>query len=79
MSTTANQLHLPLSFNQLFELVKQLPAEQKKKLIKVLQKESTVNEDIPEQHKALVRERIKNSKDSELLDWDKVKDDFDGI
>lgn len=35
--------------------------------------------DIPEQHKALVRERIKNSKDSELLDWDKVKDDFDGI
>ena len=35
--------------------------------------------DIPEQHKALVRERIKNSNASELLDWDNVKDDFDGI
>lgn len=79
MSTTANQLHLPLSFNQLFELVKQLPSEQKKKLIKVLQKENIANDDIPGQHKALVRERIKNSKASELLDWDNVKDDFDGI
>ena len=77
MST--NQLHLPLSFNQLFELVKQLPVEQKKKLIKVLQKETPINDDIPEQHKALVRERIKNSKATNLLDWDNVKDDFDGI
>lgn len=32
--------------------------------------------DIPEQHKALVRARIKNSKREELLDWDKVQDDF---
>lgn len=34
---------------------------------------------IPEQHKSLVRNRIKNSKESELLDWDNVKDDFNGI
>jgi hypothetical protein len=79
MSTSANQLHLPLSFNQLFDLVKQLPMEQKKKLIKVLEKDNTTNDDIPEQHKALVRERIKNSKAANLLDWDNVKDDFDGI
>lgn len=79
MSTTANAFNLPLSFDQVFELVKQLPMEQKKKLVKVLQKESSINEDIPEQHKTLVRERIKNSKASELLDWDNVKDDFDGI
>lgn len=78
MSATANQLHLSLSFNQLFELVKQLPAEQKRKLMKVLQKESIDNV-IPEEHKAMVRERIKNSKASELLDWEDVKDDFDGI
>lgn len=32
--------------------------------------------DIPEQHKALIRSRIKNSKKENLLDWDKVKDDF---
>lgn len=78
MSTASNQLNLPLSFNQLFELVKQLPAEQKKKLIKVLQKEG-LNNDIPEEHKVMVRERIKNSKASDLLDWENVKDDFDGI
>jgi hypothetical protein len=78
MATTANQLHLPLSFNQLFELVKQLPADQKKKLIKVLEKENTT-EDIPEQHKVLVRARIKKSKADNLLDWDNVKNDFDGI
>jgi hypothetical protein len=35
--------------------------------------------DIPEEHKAQVRERIKNSKDSELLDWNNVKNNFDGI
>lgn len=35
--------------------------------------------DIPEEHKNLVRERIKNSKEEDLLDWDQVKDDFDGI
>lgn len=34
---------------------------------------------IPEEHKKLVRERIKNSKNSDLLDWEKVKDDFGGI
>ncbi len=34
---------------------------------------------IPEQHKSLVRDRIKSSNDAELLDWDKVKDDFDGV
>lgn len=34
---------------------------------------------IPEDHKALVRERIKNSKENELLDWDTIKDDLDGI
>ena len=34
---------------------------------------------IPEKHKVLVRERIKNSKNADLLDWEKVKDDFDGI
>jgi hypothetical protein len=34
---------------------------------------------IPEEHKALVRDRIKNSKENELLDWDTIKDDFNGI
>jgi hypothetical protein len=32
-----------------------------------------------EEHKNLVRERIKSSKEEDLLDWDQVKNDFDGI
>ena len=35
--------------------------------------------EVPELHKKLVRERIKNSKASDLLDWETVKDSFDGI
>ena len=45
----------------------------------VKQVENELVFDIPEEHKAQVRERIKNSKDSELLDWNNVKDSFDGI
>lgn len=79
MAATTNPFNLPLTFNQVFELVKQLPTDQKNKLIKVLQKGNAVNESIPEAHKTLVRERIKNSKANELLDWNKVQNDFDGI
>ncbi len=36
-------------------------------------------DEIPEAHKKLVRDRIKKSKESTLLDWDSVKNDFNGI
>lgn len=36
-------------------------------------------DEIPEAHKKIVRERIKKSKERDLLDWDVVKNDFDGI
>lgn len=34
---------------------------------------------IPEEHKEIVRERIRNANENpdQLLDWDEVKDDFD--
>jgi exoribonuclease R len=35
--------------------------------------------EIPIEHQNLVLERIKNSKEEDLLNWDDVKDDFDGI
>lgn len=41
--------------------------------------EISKSSDIPEEHKNLVRERIKKSKETELLDWSQVKDEFDGI
>ena len=35
--------------------------------------------EVPEWHKTIVRERIKNSNTKDLLDWNSVKNDFDGI
>lgn len=35
--------------------------------------------EIPIEHQNLVLDRIKNSKEKDLLNWDDVKDDFDGI
>lgn len=34
---------------------------------------------IPEEHKEIVRERIRNANENpdQILDWDEVKDDFD--
>ena len=49
------------------ELFKQLGLEVKEK-----------DTHIPEEHKNIVLNRIKNTKEEDLLDWDDVKDDFDG-
>ena len=35
--------------------------------------------EIPQSHKDLVLDRVKKSKSKKLLNWDDVKDDFDGI
>ena len=35
--------------------------------------------EIPDSHKKVVRERVKKSKTDELLDWDEVKNNFNGI
>jgi hypothetical protein len=41
--------------------------------------ETEMEYDIPEEHKEIVRERIKRSNENPelLLDWDTVKDNFD--
>ena len=48
-------------------------------LVKQLGFEVTKELEIPEEHKAIVRERIKKSNQdpSQLLDWDEVKDNFE--
>ena len=65
-------LNIPLNFNQVVDIVKQLSPQEKTKLKEVLESEQ---EDIPEEHKNIVRQRIKASEadPSRLLDWDKVK------
>ncbi len=69
------QIYLPLGFDQLFELVKQLPAKEKQQLIDLLKQEQEENIPIPEEHKKLVRQRIKHYKKhpEELVDWETAK------
>lgn len=41
--------------------------------------EITPENEIPIEHQNLVLDRIKKSKEEDLLNWDDIKDDFDGI
>ena len=34
---------------------------------------------ISKEHQEIVLDRIQNTKEEDLLDWDEIKDDFDGI
>jgi hypothetical protein len=41
--------------------------------------EISTSNSIPKEHQSLVLDRIKHTKEDELLDWESIKDDFDGI
>jgi hypothetical protein len=78
-TTTSPQLFLPLNFNQIFDLVNQLPTLQKKELANLLLQEETAALDaIPEAQKKFVRNSIKKYKEqpqlliSEKEAWDKI-------
>lgn len=58
MPTTTPHIFLPLDFNQLFDLVRQLPNNQKRQLADLLLQEEAAD-DVPEAHKKLVLARIK--------------------
>lgn len=66
-------LNIPLNFNQVVDIVKQLSPQDKNKLIKVLENEQEI--DIPEEHKDIVRQRMSasNADPTRLLNWDEVK------
>lgn len=73
--SAAPNIYLPLNFNQLFELVRQLPDKEKQQLIGLLKQEQEENIPIPEEHKKLVRQRIKHYREhpEELIDWETAK------
>ena len=70
------QLNISLSFKQVVEIVKQLSPSEKQMLSEVLWTEQDINDSvIPEEHKQIVRERIKkyeNSPDS-YLSWEDIE------
>jgi hypothetical protein len=54
------QLNIKIGLKEIVDLVKQLPIEEKGQLFHLLEEEQYAN-NIPEEHKMLVRERIKKS------------------
>lgn len=74
MSASPN-IYLPINPKQLFELVRQLPTKEKKQLLGLLQQERENSMPISEEHKKIVRQRIKKytQHPEQLLDWDTTK------
>jgi len=67
MPTATPHIFLPLDFNQLFDLARQLPNNQKRQLADLLLQEEAAD-DVPEAHKKLVLARIKKyDRNPELL------------
>jgi hypothetical protein len=76
--SASSQIYLPLDFNQLYELVKQLPSKDKQLLLSLLKQELEENIPIPEKHKKLVRRRVRHYKQhpEELVSWETAKKKF---
>jgi hypothetical protein len=76
MNSQHVQLNIPLSFKQVVDIVKQLSPSEKQQLGEVLWAEQNIDDIvIPEEHKQIVRERIKkyeNSPDS-YLSWNDIE------
>lgn len=76
MNTQHIKINIPLNFNQVVDIVRQLSPKEKIKLKELLQETQDVDEyEIPEEHKNIVRQRIKASEEnpSRLLNWDDAK------
>lgn len=70
------QLNIPLSFKQVVEIVKQLSPSEKQQLSEVLEAEQNVDDIlVPEEHKQIVRERIKKYENSpnSYLSWNDIE------
>jgi hypothetical protein len=70
------QLNIPLSFKQVVDIVKQLSPSEKQRLGEVLWSEQNIDDIvIPEEHKQIVRERIKKYENSpgSYLSWNDIE------
>lgn len=70
------QLNIPLSFKQVVDIVKQLSPSEKQQLSEVLRTEQNIDDIvIPEEHKQIVRERIKKYEKSSgsYLSWNDIE------
>jgi hypothetical protein len=76
MGTQHIQLNVPLSFNQLIDIIRQLSPKEKQQLSSVLWDE-TREEDIviPEEHKKIVSQRLKRMEEhpETCLSWEDIE------
>jgi hypothetical protein len=80
MSTQQILLNVPVSFEQVIDLVKQLSPAEKLQLSEVLLTEQSIDDiEIPEEHKELVRERIKKYEDKpgSYFTWNEIEQKLD--
>ncbi len=76
MNTQHIQLKVPLSVDQLIDIVRQLSPKEKQKLSGVLWEETREEEVfIPEDHKKIVRQRLKrmNERPETSLNWEDIE------
>jgi hypothetical protein len=76
MNTQHIQLKVPLNFDQLIDIVRQLSPKEKQQLSSVLWEETKEEEiNIPEVHKKIVRQRLKRMEESPetSLSWEDVE------
>ena len=76
MNTQHIQLKVPLSVDQLIDIVRQLSPKEKQKLSSVLWDETREEEvSIPEDHKKIVRQRLKRMEESPQtsLSWEDIE------
>ncbi len=76
MSTQHIRLNVPLSFNQLVDVVRQVSPMEKLQLGSVLWDETNEEEiDIPEEHKQIVRDRLirMEEKPESCLSWEDIE------
>ena len=76
MNSQHIQLKVPLSVNQLIDIVRQLSPKEKQKLSSVLWDETREEEIfIPEDHKKIVRQRLKRMEESQVtsLSWEDIE------
>ena len=76
MSTQHIQLNVPLSFNQLVDVVRQLSPNEKLQLSSILWDETKDEEiDIPEEHKQIVGQRLKRMEEQpeSCLTWEDIE------
>jgi len=80
MSTQQILLNVPVSFEQVIDLVKQLSPAEKQQLSEVLLTEQSIDDiEIPEEQKEIVRERIKKYEDmpGSYFTWNEIEQKLD--